>query len=152
MDGTVGRRLPGTGFRVRRGRRGDLPAVQALLAGGADEPSARIYRRAVADLGVDVYVAEDASGAIVGLVSLTYARSLARGGRSAVLDGIRTRGERPGPVIADLVGFAEERARRRGCRRLAAWVEPGEPELRAALLARGYRLGELFAIDLGART
>ena len=43
---------------------------------------------------------------------------------------------------------AEERARRRGCCRLAAWVETGDGELRAALIARGYRAGELLTTDL----
>jgi len=116
------RLLPGTGVRVRRGRRRDLPQLQVVLGAPATDRLERFYRRILADLGMDVYVAEDPEGAIVGVVSLAYRRSL--------------------------VAFAEERARRRGCCRLAAWVETGDGELRAALIARGYRVGELLTTDL----
>ena len=144
------RRLPGTDLRVRRGRRQDLPQVQTMLGPRAPAGSPRFFRRIVADLGTDLYVAEDARGEIVGLVAVTYARSPTRGGRSALLDGVRTRAEPAQPLLEGLVAFAEERARRRGCRRLAAWVDSGDAALRAALLARGYRLGELLVADLGA--
>jgi hypothetical protein len=147
----MARVLPGTAVRVRRGRRCDLAAVRSLLGAGAGAGLERVFRRIVADLGGDVYVAEDGTGAIVGLVSVVYARSLARGGLSAMLDGARARPE-PGPaVLAGLVAFAEERARKRGCRRLAAWVDPDDRDLRAALVARGYRAGELLVTELGAR-
>ena len=137
-----------TGVRVRRGRRRDLPQVQSLLGIAGGDRLARFFRRVVADLGTDLYVAEDGDGAIVGLVSVVYARSVVRGGMSATLDGARARAV---PALLDrLVAFAEERARRRGCRRLAAWVEPGDTELRAALVARGYRAGELLVTDLVA--
>ncbi len=141
----MARLLPGTAVRVRRGRRHDLAAVQALLAAPANDRLERVFRRILADLGTDLYVAEDERGEIVGLVSVLYARSLARGGRSALLDGARAR--RPA-LLAELVAFAEERARKRGCRRLAAWVDAGDAELRAALLARGYHAGELLVTEL----
>ena len=140
------RLLPGTGVRVRRGRRRDLPQLRVVLGAPATDRLERFYRRILADLGMDVYVAEDPEGAIVGVVSLAYRRSLVRGGVSAFLDGVRTR-EAPA-VLEGLVAFAEERARRRGCCRLAAWVETGDGELRAALIARGYRAGELLTTDL----
>ena len=144
----MARLLPGTAVRVRRGRRRDLEGVQSLL--GEDERAGleRLFRRIVADLGTDVYVAEDGEGAIVGLVSVVYARSLVRGGLSAMLDGARARPE-PGPAVLEgLLAFAEERARKRGCRRLAAWVDPEDRDLRATLVARGYRSGELLVTDL----
>src|SRR5439155_721933 len=78
--GPMARLLPGTAVRVRRGRRHDLPGVQALLAAPADDRLERVFRRILADLGTDLYVAEDERGEIVGLVSVLYARSLARGG------------------------------------------------------------------------
>jgi hypothetical protein len=140
--------LPGSDVRVRRGRRHDLDAVRALL--GGDGPTPRVFRRLVADLGADVYVAEDADGGIVGLVSVAYARSLVRGGASALLDGVRAVGQPAGPLLEGLIAFAEERARRRGCLRLAAWVEPDDVALRTALQARGYRTGELLVADLQA--
>jgi hypothetical protein len=143
--------LPGTAVRVRRGRRRDLAGVESLLGPAARSGIERIFRRIVADLGTDVYVAEDRQGAIVGLVSVVYARSLVRGGVSAVLDGARARPE-PGPgVLEGLVAFAEERARKRGCRRLTAWVDPEDRDLRAMLVARGYRSGELLVAELAGR-
>jgi GNAT superfamily N-acetyltransferase len=140
--------LPGSDCRVRRGRRHDLGAVRTLLGAGDLPP--KFFRRLISDLGSDVYVAEDPDGAIVGLVSVAYARSLVRGGASALLDGVRTAREPAGPLLEGLIAFAEDRARRRGCRRLAAWVEPEDGVLRAALLKRGYQVGELLVTDLGA--
>jgi hypothetical protein len=139
------RLLPGTRLRVRRGRRRDLPQVEAVLGPERSARLGRVYRRLIADLGSDVYVAEDAAGDIVGIVAVVYARSLVRG-LSAMLDGVRTR-ERSSELVQELVAFAEERARRRGCRRLTAWVD-ADVELRAALLARGYRAGETLVADL----
>jgi hypothetical protein len=139
------RTLPGTELRVRRGGRRDAPQVRALLGPGA--LAERECRRLLASLATDVYLAEDAGGRLVGLVALAYARSLVRGGWAAVLDGVRTTGEAAG-AVEGLVAFAEERARRRGCRRVAAWVGPEDRVLREALLARGYRPGEVLARDL----
>lgn len=144
----AGRLLPGVGARVRRGRRHDLPEVEAILGTPPGASDARRYRRHLADLGADVYVAEDAAGTIVALVSVAYARSLVRGGVSALLDGVRARPGTAAPLIEGLIAFAEERARRRGCRRLAAWVEPEDATLRAAFLARGYRPGPWLETEL----
>src|SRR5207249_5975296 len=95
--------LPGTAVRVRRGRRRDLAQVQSLL-GMPDEPRlARFFRRLVADLGSDVYVAENPDGAIVGLVAVVYARSLVRGGVTASLDGARAREVPARPLLDGLV-------------------------------------------------
>lgn len=135
-------------LRVRRGRRHDLPQVQAVLGADADGRLTRLYRRILKDLRNDVYVAEEPNGEIVGIVALSYARSLMRGGLAAVLDGARTRREPARPVLDDLVAFAERRARRRGCRRLCAWVDGADGELRATLLARGYRAGDLLVNEL----
>ena len=141
----MARLLPGTAVRVRRGRRRDFEAVRALLAAPAGERLARVFRRILADLGTDVYVAEDEGGEIVGMVSVLYARSLARGGLAALLEGARARGP---ALLGGLVAFAEERARKRGCRRLAAWVDADDVDLRSALLARGYQTGELLVTEL----
>jgi hypothetical protein len=68
-----------------------------------------------------------------------------RGGLSAILDGVRTTSAPA--VLEALVAFAEQRARRRGCQRMAACVD-ADAELRAALTARGYRTETLFVTDL----
>src|SRR3989442_13650722 len=115
----MARLLPGTAVRVRRGRRHDLAAVQALLAAPADDRLARVFRRILADLGTDLYVAEDERGEIVVLVSVLYARPLARGGRSALLVGARAR--RPSLLTA-LVPLAEGSPGNRDSRLLPASV------------------------------
>src|SRR6059036_3763081 len=145
----MARLLPGTGVRVRRGRRRDVARLAPLLGARGGDRLERVMRRILADLGTDVYVAEDGEGEIVGLVSVVYARSLVRGGMSAMLDGARARRDPARPLLEELVAFAEERARKRGCRRLTAWVDPADGALRATLLARGYQSGELLVTDLG---
>ena len=134
-------------FHVRRGRRHDLAQVAAVL-GVDDRRLKRLYAGVLKDLRTDIYVAEEAGGGIVGIVALLYARSLVQGGPAAVLDGARARCVPGGPVLDGLVAFAEERARRRGCRRLCAWSGAVDADLRATLLARGYRPGEMLVADL----
>ena len=137
--------LAGTTVRVRRGRRDDLPRVLALLGRESGPRATRLYRRVVADLGTDLYVAEDAGGEVVGLVSIVYSRSLFCGGLAARLDGARAASS---PLLDGLIAFAERRARRRGCRRLEAALD-GDPVLHTALLARGYRGADALVADLG---
>src|SRR5262245_61421636 len=122
--------MASTPFRVRRGRRHDLPQVAAVLGVVGDGRLKRLYGRVLKDLRNDVYVAEEPGGEIVGIVALLYGRSLLHGGQSAILDGARARRTPAGPVLDDLVAFAEERARRRGCRRLCARVDPVDGDLR----------------------
>lgn len=139
------RYLPGTALRVRRGRRHDLDAVRAVLGrSGEDAREQRFFQRIARDASVDLYVAEDDGGAIVGVVALAYARSLASGGRAATLEVAR---QPLAAVVDGLVDFAAERARRRGCRAIAC-IGPADPELRAALLARGFRVEEALVADL----
>ena len=138
--------LAGTTVRVRRGRRDDLPRVLALLGRESGPRATRLYRRVVADLGTDLYVAEDAGGEVVGLVSIVYSRSLFRGGLAARLDAARAS---PSPLLDGLIAFAERRARRRGCQRLEATLDGGDPVLHTALRARGYRGADALVADLG---
>jgi L-amino acid N-acyltransferase YncA len=134
--------------RVRRGRRSDVVRARALLPATEGARRERFDRRTFASLGGDVYVAEDADGAIVGIVSVAYLRSLGQGRLAAVLDAARARAD-SGPLLDRLIAVAETRARRRGCRRLAAWIDPADVALRAALESRGYRSGALFVTELG---
>ena len=138
------RQLPGTDVRLRRGRRRDLEGVHALLADDGGLRRARFDRRTLADLAQDVYVAERPGGELVGVVAVAYLRSL-RGGRfAAVLDTARAHTG----LLDRLIAFAEERARRRGCRQVRAWVDPGDGALRAALLSRGWRLADALEVAL----
>jgi N-acetylglutamate synthase-like GNAT family acetyltransferase len=133
--------------RVRRGRRSDVARVRALLP-ASDPQRERFDRRTFASLAGDVYVAEDAAGAIVGVVSVAYVRSLGEGRTAAVLDAARAAAD-SAPLLDRLIAFAEMRARRRGCRRLAAWIHPDDAALRAALESRGYSAGALLVAELG---
>jgi hypothetical protein len=144
----MARLLPGTGFTVRRSRRTDLPQLAGLLGCEAAGWRARAFRRIVADLGTDVYVAEDSAGAIVGMVSVVYARSLVHGGLCALLDAVRTRHEPAAALLGPLVAFAEARARKRGCRRFTAAIEHADGPLRALLLERGWATGERMVMQL----
>lgn len=137
-------------LRVRRGRRDDLPQVAALLGVSGAGSFRRLFARVVKDLRGELYVAEEPGGAIVGLVVVRYGRSLVRGGLTAELDGVRTGPAAADAVRAELLAFAEARARRRGCRRLSAAVDAGDVEVRATLLARGYRAGEHMVCELAA--
>jgi N-acetylglutamate synthase-like GNAT family acetyltransferase len=130
------RRLTGTTVCLRRARRRDRGKLESLLGRRFDARERRGLRRLLADLRCDVYVAEDSTGALVGCLSLVYTRSLARGGYSAMLEGLRVQGADPAGVRDALLTYAEERARRRGCRRIAAWI--GDHEVHVALRARGY--------------
>ncbi|MGH7895666.1 MAG: hypothetical protein ACREQL_13425 [Candidatus Binatia bacterium] len=134
-------------IRLRRGRRSDLDRVRALLPSPGAPRRERFDRRTLATLVGDVYVAEDAGGEIVGVVSIGYLRSLAAGRFEAVLDAARAGAD--GPMLQRLIEFAEARARRRGCRRLAAWPDRLDAELRAVLASRGYHGSEMLVMDLG---
>ena len=138
----------GETIHVRRGRRSDFPRVRALLPVAADARQERFDRRTFASLTGDVYVAEDAAGAILGLVAVGYLRSVTAGRTIAVLDAVRAIAD-AAPVLDRLIAFAEARARRRGCTRLTAWGDPGNAALQAALASRGYRSHAVLVTDLG---
>jgi GNAT superfamily N-acetyltransferase len=107
--------------RHRRAQRIDFAAVAALLAAtGAtvlqpDRATLRGFRRLVADLGCDLYVAA-ADGDIVGLVHVTYARRLAAppGARLELL--VVAPHARRRRIGRGLVELAAQRARQHGCR------------------------------------
>jgi len=144
------RLLPGTRVQVRRGQRRDLTRLRVFLEHEAAARRTRFDRALLADLGTDVYLAEDEGGAIVGVVAVAYLRSLAAGAFAAVLDTARAAGSEAPLVLAHLVGLAEERARRRGCRTMRAWPGPDEVALRDVLEARGYDAGACLVAELGA--
>jgi hypothetical protein len=132
-------------IRLRRGRRSDFARVQALLSAAARERE-RFVRRTLASLAGDVYVAEAPGGEIVGVVAVSYPRSLWAGRFDAVLDAARAPTD--DALLGRLIAFAETRARRRGCLRLAACVDPEDGALRSALASRGYGRGEILVAEL----
>jgi hypothetical protein len=143
------RRLDG-GLRLRRGRRSDLDRLRGLLP-AADQPRVeRFDRRTLADLGHDVYVVEAPGGSLVGVVAIAYVRSLCAGRFAAVLDTAHTVPDAGRPLLDALLDVAEERARRRGCRQVRAWLGRDDGALRAALTARGWQVEESFARALAS--
>jgi hypothetical protein len=145
---TAMRRLGG-GLRLRRGRRADLDGLRGLLSHVASGRAERFDRRTLADPSHDVYVDEAPGGELVGVVAVAYVRSLRAGRYAAVLD---TASAAPGPgraLLDALIDLAEERARRRGCRQVRAWLGADDVTLRAALTSRGWRIAESFDGALG---
>src|SRR5262249_37931875 len=145
----AGRLLDG-GLRVRRGRRSDLGRVRALLPRHAEPRAERFDRRTLADPSQDVYVVESPGGDIVGVGGVADVRSLAGGRFVAVLDTARAAPAPDGRPLDALLDVVEERARRRGCRQVRAWLGPDDRVLRSALASRGWQVEESFAGTLRA--
>jgi hypothetical protein len=145
------RRVLEGGLRVRRGRRHDLERLHGLIAGCGEPRVERFDRRTLADLSHDVYVAEAPGGEIVGVVAVAYVRSLAGGRFAAVLDTARIAPGPGGALLDALLDVAEERALRRGCRQVRAWLGPDDGQLRAALASRGWSVDESLTGALAPR-
>jgi GNAT superfamily N-acetyltransferase len=119
-------------LRIRRGRRTDFEALSRLAGwpkvDGSERRSVRLFRRVVADLGADLYVAEEA-GEAVGLVAVNYVRVLRLGGQRAMVEELVVRADRRGAGIGrSLLEFALRRALRRGVRAICAVPSSEEGE------------------------
>jgi N-acetylglutamate synthase-like GNAT family acetyltransferase len=142
-----------TPIRNRRARRADFGAVREILAAGGAVPAApdrahlRRFRRVVADLGDDFYVAV-AGERVVGFVHLSYARQIFRAGRARVETLLVAPEWRERGVASSLLELAMTRARRRGCAEIG-WVPPPSSEVRTLLAGLGWQSSEeSFRVDL----
>jgi len=147
-----------TSVRHRRARRADFDAIRALLetsalsALGQERADLRRFRRLVADLGADLYVAERDTR-VLGVVHVTYTRLLTRSPQArlqllAVAPDARASG-----VGRALIALAAARARRRGCTALRCGTALATPDARAFLERIGWRrTGEELEFDLAAPT
>jgi GNAT superfamily N-acetyltransferase len=111
-------------IHIRRGRRTDYAALAALCAWPSNperhHSALRAFRRTIADLAYDLYVAEQ-EGRPVGVVAVSYVRELALGGQRATLEELLVDPERRGAGVGrQLLELALRRARRRGVRRFEA--------------------------------
>lgn len=116
---------------IRPAAEADVPALVALLVGGAvsgmaedreDTTDAGLYRAALAEIeatGNTVLVAEQ-QGVVVGMCQLLVFRHLqARGGRCAELESVHVRADcRARGIGSALVRAAVDEARARGCYRV----------------------------------
>jgi hypothetical protein len=131
-------------IHCRRLRRTDADAVLALLAGAlgtaprGDRATLHRFRRLVADLGTDCYVAV-ADEALVGLVHVTYARHLLDRQRATVELLLLAPDPLGGDAAVALARLVGERVRQRGCR-VVDWREPAHDDATRT-----------FATHLGAR-
>jgi GNAT superfamily N-acetyltransferase len=119
-------------IRIRQARREDVAAIVALLADdrlGAgrevvSDPPASAYLEAFETLAADarnlLAVAEDASGRIIGTMQLTFIPGLSnQGAELALLQAVRIAADLRGQGLGqELVGWAMDEARRRGCRNI----------------------------------
>jgi GNAT superfamily N-acetyltransferase len=127
----------------RRARRTDFEAVCALLSAGgvtvpeADRATLRRFRRLVADLGSDVYLAL-VDERVVGIVQVTYTRHLLGQEARLALLAVMPEQRRHG-IGRSLAGLAAARARRRGCARVCCALHGSASEATAFLTALGWR-------------
>jgi GNAT superfamily N-acetyltransferase len=110
---------------VRRARREDVPAIVALLAADPlgehrEAPGDPAYVAAFAEVDKDPHqllVVAEAGGEVVGTLQLTVIPGLSRRGmRRAQLEAVRVREDQRGNGVGgELLGWAIDEARRRGC-------------------------------------
>ena len=131
-------------FRIRRGKRTDLAALEALCRPDASAPRsgkdvARHWRRLADDPGLDFYVAQDDDG-LHGVVLLSYVRRLRDRGWHAFVD-IALEDTAPMSVGNALIEFAKRRAHTRACDAVL-WLPDLEvrtpPEVAALLADNGF--------------
>lgn len=140
-------------IRHRRARRSDFDAIRAIMVSAGlpgpppERAALRQFRRVVADLGADLYVA-DVDACVLGVVHITYTRRLSGAPRAhlellAVAADARGRG-----VGRGLATFAAARARRRGCVTLQCGAPPTDGG-RTFFARTGWRgNGALLEFDL----
>ena len=125
-------------FTIRRGKRTDCVALQALLfpedSGELGKAAARHWRRLAQDPAHDFYVAER-DGTLWGMLLVSYVRTLRNPGWQAVLDTAVLQTGSP-DISRALLRFAKERARKRGCQVLtcSAPSEQYSPQMLLELL------------------
>lgn len=131
--------------RIRRAQRRDFAAVAELCArlgaGHLEETrhALRRFRRIVADLGNDLYLAES-SGKLSGLLHLHYTRQLLEPPRAEVSLLLSDPTASPAPA-GELVTFALQRARRRRCGRLVFGTQKAAGQLHDDLVRHGFQRG-----------
>jgi GNAT superfamily N-acetyltransferase len=128
-------------IRIRRGRRTDFATLSELACWPGVEASSarsvRLFRRVVADLAYDLYVADE-DGKALGFVAVSYVRALPLGGQRATLEDLVVHpGRRRSGIGRELVEFVYRRAVKRGARAFEA--RPADEEAERFLDRTGFR-------------
>jgi GNAT superfamily N-acetyltransferase len=137
----------------RRARRTDFDAVGAILR-AADAPAPRRdraglhrFRRVIADLGADIYLAE-ADGRLLGIVHVSYVRHVNRPPEARIELLIVDPPTRRQGIGRGLLALAAARARRRGCGALRCGVAPAAGMQAFFTRIGWYACGDEFQFDL----
>lgn len=140
-------------IHYRRARRTDFDAVGAILrasdapAPPRDRAGLHRFRRVLADLGANVYVAES-DGRLLGIVHTIYIRPVNRPPEARIELLVVDPPVRRQGVGRGLAALAAARARRHGCTTLRCGVAPAA-EGRAFFTRIGWRAGDdEFQFDL----
>ncbi len=141
-------------WRVRRAQRRDFAGVAELCSRlgvgvlGTDRRTIRRFRRIVADLGNDLYLAE-VGESLCGLVHIVYARELLGPPRAEVALLLADDPTGTGEVRARLLACALQRARKRQCSRVVLRIGSVPTDLADLLQREGFHCGgEWYARDL----
>lgn len=146
--------MPPTSIRHRRGRRTDFVAILGILAASGcavpapDRAALRRFRRMVADLGSDLYVAL-LDERVAGFVYVTYTRDIALGTRGRIEALVVAPDARRRGVGASLAALARRRAAGRGCCDLRCAATASMAAARRLFAREGWQpLGEEYQFDL----
>ena len=137
----------------RRAAREDLVALVSLLGddelgqtrerlpvdGEVDDAYSRAFTAIDAD-DHQLLVVADLRSTIVGTLQLTFIPNLTnRGGERAQSEGVRLRREHRGSGLGgEMVGWAIEQARQRGCRLVQLTTDKGRPDARRFYKGLGF--------------
>jgi GNAT superfamily N-acetyltransferase len=131
----------GSPIQMRRATVNDLPRIVQLLADdtlGAtreryESPLPSAYPDAFAAIAADpnqFLLVADAGGTVVGVLQITFVPGLTRlGSWRAMIEGVRVDGSQRGAGIGQqMVAWAIEEARRRGCRLMQLTTDKRRPD------------------------
>lgn len=136
----------------REARRSDVPAIVALLAddplGGGRETVGEdvdaAYWRAFDAIDADLrnaLIVADSDGEVVGTMQLTFIPGLSRrGAERAQIEGVRVRtDQRGGGLGRQMIEWAIEQARERGCRLLQLTTDKSRTEAHRFYASLGFQ-------------
>ncbi|HKX37400.1 MAG TPA: GNAT family N-acetyltransferase [Burkholderiales bacterium] len=144
--------MPAPSFRVRRAVLADLPAIVGLLADDplgarrerAEDPLPESYLKAFEAIAQDpnneLVIAEGADGAPVAVLQLTFTPHIThQGGWRATVEGVRVAGALRGSGLGrELLSWAIERARERGCHLVQLTTDKQRPEAKRFYESLGF--------------